>query len=178
VPDLARSANKFVIHLLSITGSENFTTLAYSIQNGTHPSPPANPVLAGLQDLESEVDDVVKGFETRLRRIKRTGDRTFRVGQPAEDDEDDEIPAPEPEVSILPVPEAGDDAGAAKDGPPPIVIGRGQQEVLDALGKAEGKGVTDSLPPNRQESGDDAVRSIVEEVEEDAVTPEPLHEEL
>lgn len=159
------------------TGSENFTALAYSIQNGTHPSPPANPVLASLHELESDVDDIVKGFETRLRRIKRTGDRTFRSGQTEDPHEDNDMPS-EPEVSILPVPDAGRAAEVVKDSSPPIVIGRGKGEVLNALGKVESESVTDALPRKQAASGDDAVRAIVAQAEEEGAATEPFHGEL
>lgn len=123
------------------------------------------------------MDDVVKGFETRLRRIKRTGDRAFRAGQTEEADEDEDAPS-EPEVSILPVPDVSDVPGATKDGPPPIVIGRGKQEVLDALGKVEAESVTDALPAHDAESGEDAVRRIVEQAEGEAAASELVHGEL
>ena len=56
---------------------KKYLNVAASIQNGTHPSPPINPVATALNDLQSELEDIVVGFETRLRRIKRAGERAF-----------------------------------------------------------------------------------------------------
>ena len=58
--------------------SERYAHEAASIQNGTHTEIVVpNPLHSILADLESEVQDVVIGFETRLRRIKREGERAF-----------------------------------------------------------------------------------------------------
>ena len=50
---------------------------ANMLTNGTHEEPYPNPVVDTLEDLQSEVRDITVGFETRMRRIKREGDRTF-----------------------------------------------------------------------------------------------------
>ncbi|KAF9244141.1 hypothetical protein BU15DRAFT_71706 [Melanogaster broomeanus] len=121
--------------------SEQYAEEAASIQNGTHPSAPApNPLIPIFDDLQSEVRDVVIGFETRLRRIKRDGERAFNSnnGNDAAQKEEEKGSAvePEPEVSILPVPHEGV-RGGAQEFIPHVVIGRSQEEVLEALGKVE-----------------------------------------
>jgi len=128
------------------TGSDNFTELVFSIQNGSHPSPPINPVISTISELRSEIQDVVMGFETRLWRIRRSGDVAFGSDTPEEeeeenDDEDDEHEksehdvVPGPEASILPIL----DASAPGEKPAPI-IGRSQHEVEAAFARAEAQG--------------------------------------
>ncbi|EGO20584.1 hypothetical protein SERLADRAFT_417786 [Serpula lacrymans var. lacrymans S7.9] len=112
-----------------IETSDRFKQEALSIQNGRDLSAPADPVIPILEDLESEVHDVVIGFETRLRRIKRDGERAFSNYQK----EEEKAPVSEPEAPwapILPIP------AAAEEYIPPV-IGRNKEEVLEALGKVE-----------------------------------------
>lgn len=122
-----------------------------------------NPIVPIFEDLESEVQDVVIGFETRLRRIKRDGERAFNNVQK---DEEKTATDPErdvgPEVSILPILEEG---MGERTYVPPVTIGRSKEEVLEALGKVE---------PLEESAGDDArehtdageiVSSLVREAE-------------
>jgi hypothetical protein len=104
--------------------------LAQSIQNGTHPSAPSNPVLKDLDDLQTEVEDIVMGFETRLQNIKRDGQRTLGADEQMEGY--DPASSPESKYSILPVP---DDDGFQTD--TPVVIGKSKAQVLEALGQVE-----------------------------------------
>ena len=50
---------------------------AWSLQNGTDPSAPSNPIDPILDDLQLEIKDVIISFETRFRRMKRAGERVF-----------------------------------------------------------------------------------------------------
>jgi len=103
---------------------EAFREEGLMTQNGTHSSPVPNPILPSIQDLRAEVEDVIIGFETRLRRIKRNGDRAFAST---------ETSPPEPEVSILPiVPEEQ----VVPETVPPVLLGKSQEEVLQMLGNA------------------------------------------
>ncbi|KAF8552862.1 hypothetical protein OG21DRAFT_1498096 [Imleria badia] len=162
-----------------ISTSEQFAHEATSIQNGAHPNVAVtNPMTPIFQDLESEVQDVVIGFETRLRRIKRDGERAFNNhgnGIAQKEEEKGSTVEPEmeaePQVSILPVPrEGGREEQAAFI--PPVVIGRSQDEVLEALGRVE--------PVSEAESGsnvdpEEAVSRLAREVEGGA---EIAHTEL
>jgi hypothetical protein len=71
----------FYAHVYSllciVLESNNFAELANSIQNGSHPSPPVNPIRDAMHELQLEVQDVITGFETRFRRIKRNGSKTL-----------------------------------------------------------------------------------------------------
>ncbi|KAG6326536.1 hypothetical protein ID866_12553, partial [Astraeus odoratus] len=58
--------------------SNKYADQAVSVQNGTHSAVvAANPLVPIIQDVESELGDIIIGFETRLRRIKRDGERAF-----------------------------------------------------------------------------------------------------
>lgn len=122
--------------------SDNFTDFAYSIQNGSHPSPPIDPVPDVIQEFHLEVEEIIIGFETRLGHIQRNG--LSALGSSLGDvgsDEDVEkyagLTQSPDEVSILPIP--GDDSISAfpiseSDFP---IVGRGKVEVEEALGRAE-----------------------------------------
>ncbi|EMD39165.1 hypothetical protein CERSUDRAFT_112841 [Gelatoporia subvermispora B] len=159
--------------------SDNFTALAQSIQNGTHPSPPINPVVAGMSELQSEVEDVVLGFQTRLRRIRRNGERAFN-GQDIEPDMSES--ADDQTVSILPI-ENEDDQTPADVHVPPVVIGRSKEEVADALNRvAEQEGTATSAPGDKvkMDSEDALVHDLEEEAEAAAASElsSSPHEEL
>lgn len=148
-------------------GSERYAQEAASIQNGTHPKVVVtNPMDAILADLASEVQDVVIGFETRLRRIKRDGERAFNnYGNGVAQKEEDKGSIVEPEVeasadpqaSILPVPQEGFT--------PHVVIGRSQEEVLEALGKVEPVEEAEHVVSGSNVDAREAVSRLVREME-------------
>ncbi|KAH8110987.1 hypothetical protein DFH11DRAFT_1859633 [Phellopilus nigrolimitatus] len=115
---------------------------ANSIINGSHASPVANAVEDVVDDLRAEVQDITVGFETRLRRMKREGDRAFTSDESSEPD------ALEPEVSVLPVAEAGSPQGKSDEKVlgevSDAILGRSSDEVVAALGLADSK--LDSKP--------------------------------
>lgn len=123
------------------------------MQNGTHASPLPNPVLLGIQDLRAEVEDIIVGFETTLRRIKRNGDRTFvDVEEVLKGNSED---VAEPEVSILPiVPEEE----IIREAVPPVMIGKSQQEILQGLDNA-GAHMKVETTQSPQEDVDEIVRA-------------------
>ena len=108
-------------------GSENFTELAQSVQDGSHPSPPINPIIPVLEELQTEVEDAISGFNARLRKIKRTGARAFGTTEDAVEEGDDT-------VSILPIDEPEPTADAEV---PPVTVGRGKAEVEAAFERVE-----------------------------------------
>lgn len=123
---------------------KKYLELAASIQDGTHPSPPINPVATALDDLQSELEDIVVGFETRLRRIKRAGERAF-TSQDNEltlefSDAEERVEVPElPVVSILPVTDAEEKLAIVESSEDvsPLLLGRKEDEVLQAFERAE-----------------------------------------
>lgn len=150
-----------------IDASEKFTQEANSIQNGTHENLIMdNPIIPIFEDLESEVQDVVIGFETRLRRIKRDGERAFNTVQ--KDEEKGTVIDPErdvgPEVSILPIPEEG---AGGHGYVPPVVIGRSKEEVLEALGRVEPLEGSPEYNARADSDAGEIVSSLVREAEEE-----------
>jgi hypothetical protein len=125
-----------------ILASKNFTELAMSIQNGSHPSPPIDPIPTAMHELQLELQDVIAGFETRLRRIKRNGFKAFdslhRDTMDGEDaDHDVEMPPLSPEVSILSIPGDEPNPAAPVLGSEFAVVGRGKAEVEEAFARAD-----------------------------------------
>ena len=96
------------------------------IRNGTHVESLDNPVFRALKELRVEVDDIVTGFKSRLRRIQRDGERAFEA---ANHDEGSESKSSEdPTVSILPI--------AEEESIPPIIIGKSPEQVVEAVKQA------------------------------------------
>ena len=176
----------FFMHLcylpncLVLKGSNNFTDLANSIQNGSHPSPPIDPIPSAMDDLRVELQDVIAGFETRFRRIKRNGFRTFDSlpGDTVDEEEYEQVfeSRQPPEVSILPIPEDEPNTATPILGSEFPVVGRGKAEVEEAFARAEA--VMDGEHP--QDSTDDENGVGPGLVTPTAVPPSAsqLHEEL
>ncbi|GJE91262.1 hypothetical protein PsYK624_074110 [Phanerochaete sordida] len=156
-------------HSLERRGEE-FLQHAASVQNGSHPSPPINPVLAAIEDLQNEVQDVVVGFETRLRRIKRHGERAFG-GAPDESEASDE---PEDEtVSILPIEDESHRRAEDGESPaaPPVVIGRNAQEIRAALDRAA---AAEAQATSAADASSVDPEAVVESLAQEAVADEQL----
>ncbi|KAK7687783.1 hypothetical protein QCA50_009002 [Cerrena zonata] len=161
--------------------SETFTTQAYGIQNGTDVSVPANPVLAALEELQSEVHDTVLGFQTRLRRINRHGERSFSA-KDGEDPIDDEI-ALDDSVNIQPIEDDAHKAPANAETPveiPPVIIGKSKEQVVEAFNRvAEQEISATSTPEAQTKNSETIVEEVAQQVEEEAQTStSPAHEEL
>jgi len=118
--------------------SDNFTNLAHSIQNGSHPSPPIDPVSGAIHEFQREVEDIITGFESRFSHIQRNGLRALEsslgdMGGDEDAEQDTELPQ-SPEVSILPIPRDDPNLISESDFP---VVGRGKVEIEEALERAE-----------------------------------------
>lgn len=150
----------------------NFSNEANMIQNGSHPTAAPNPVLYALSDLQTEVQEIVLGFQTRLRKLERDGQHAFGGTDPLADS-DFSRPS-EPEVSILPI--SGDDQLKAEAGQkgPPIVIGRGKQEVLEALGRVEEQAATNAENTELKRDAEEVVEIIMQEAESSAAAASHL----
>ncbi|KAL5492501.1 hypothetical protein ACEPAI_3948 [Sanghuangporus weigelae] len=103
-----------------------------ALANGSHTDPYPNPVYDAFEDLRSEVQDITLGFDTRIRRIKREGERAF-----AEERAEPEQSASEPEVSILPVTDGGKKEDKAFQEVADAILGRSEEEVGAAMSRAE-----------------------------------------
>lgn len=92
---------------------EGFDEQVRMIQNGTHPSPPIDPVVPALDKLQEEMNEIVAGWQTRVRSLNSRALHEIFV----------EAEEPEPEVSILPVdpgPVAGEEGFDASN----VIIGK------------------------------------------------------
>lgn len=142
--------------------SNDFRDLAYSIQNGSHPSPPIDPVQDAIQEFHLEVEEIIIGFETRFGHIQRNGRRALgsSLGGVTSDEDveqDTGMPQSPDEISILPIP--GDESDTAfpileSDFP---AIGRGKVEVEEALERAASAvtGAHDEVPMDDDDDDDD-----------------------
>ncbi|TFY54023.1 hypothetical protein EVJ58_g9108 [Rhodofomes roseus] len=160
--------------------SENFTTEAQAMQDGSSTSPPANPLLKELKAIQTEVEDVVLGFETRLRRIRRNNARAFGEGV-----EEDMVDADDETVSILPIQDKDKVESPADLDVPPVVIGRSKEEVMDALDRiveADGDATSSPQATERPADPEAEVKGLAEEnfTDQSVPTVSPLapHEEL
>ncbi|OSX64147.1 hypothetical protein POSPLADRAFT_1054760 [Postia placenta MAD-698-R-SB12] len=143
--------------------SDNFTNAAHAMQNGSDHAAPANPVLQEISDIQSEVQDVVIGFETRLRRVKRNGERV--LGENSQQTE--ASMATDKTVSILPIEDKEKVQSPADINVPPVVIGRSKEEVVEALNRAADQDGQSISPPDATRAPsdpDNVARSLAEEV--------------
>jgi len=94
-----------------------------------------------MHDLQLELQDVIAGFETRFRRIKRNGFKAFdSLPRDTVDEEETEQGSESyqsPEVSILPIPGEESNPGTPILGSEFPVVGRGKAEVEEALARAD-----------------------------------------
>jgi len=111
-------------------------------RNGTHEEALDNPVLQVLRDLRVEVDDVITGFESRLRRIQRDGERAFD-GANHDEDSSEAKPTEDPSVSILPI--------ADEESISQVTIGKSPEQVVEALREAPLEGWAASKQNNPEE---------------------------
>lgn len=93
------------------------------IRNGTHVEALDNPVFRALKELRVEVDDIMTGFKSRLRRIQRDGERAFDATN-----RDETRPTEDSSVSILPIADEGSI--------PQVTLGKSREQVLEALKEA------------------------------------------
>ena len=120
--------------------------------------------MPAIQDLQAEVEDVISGYNARLRKVKRSGVRAFGSADEAAGDEEDGS------ASILPI-EEPEQTGVGAD-VPPVVVGRGKEEVEAALNRvAEAEGRKASTPDEPEQSKNTVATG---ETSESA----PLHQEL
>lgn len=132
-------------------------------------------MLPAIEDLQNEVQDVIVGFETRLRRIKRNGERAFGAASDDNDTPSDET------VSILPIEDDThkDVNGGESPAVPPVVIGRSKEEIIAALDRAADFEAPVSLAPeDKYTKPEQIVESIVEEAEAESASQGVFHNEL
>ena len=148
-----------------------------SIQGGTHPSPTINPLAPAIYDLQSEVQDIVLGFENRLKRVQRKGERAF--GAVVDDTIADDVSSDET-VSILPH-EDGVQNADERPAVPPVFIGRSKEEIVSVLNRVAEQEAQSTSPPDVKDADpEQVVAGLAREVaEEGNLASSPVkHEEL
>jgi hypothetical protein len=109
------------------TASDSFRDEVLMHRNGTHEEAVKNPVILALKELRVEVDDIITGFESRLRRIQRDGERAFN-GPNHDEDSPESKSTGDPTASILPI--------ANEESVPQVTVGKSPEQVAEALKEA------------------------------------------
>lgn len=134
-----------------MAGSERFSDIARSLQNGTHDASPEDPMLPALEDLRSEVQDIVNAFQARLRSHKQAAAELFDdkpldthgddvavetdSARAQENEAQPKLPISVPPLGSHEIVE-GQENRPSSDAIPPVVLGRSEDEVVAALGRA------------------------------------------
>lgn len=113
------------------TWAEEITALLDGTAEDAYP----NPVLDAFNDLHSEVSDITVGFQTRMRRIKREGERAFAANETPVN----KIEGAKPEVSVLPIVNKKGRENGALEEVAEAILERSEKEIVDAIGRAEGR---------------------------------------
>ena len=106
------------------TASDSFHEEILMHRNGTHGEALGDPIIHALKELCTEVDNVITGFESLLRRIQRNGERAFDAANNSEGSSETK-PGEEPAVPIQPV--------ANEEPIPHIITGKSSERVVEAL---------------------------------------------
>lgn len=125
------------------TVSENFTKTANEIQQGTHPSPPINPITPLLEALEKELTELVDGFDLKMRSLRRAGEKAFGTSSTVTDEspkapvealakQETPIASQDPQYSILPI--SNEQAELQTD--ESALIGKSKENIMAAFERA------------------------------------------
>ncbi|KAJ3777646.1 hypothetical protein FB446DRAFT_716417 [Lentinula raphanica] len=125
-----------------IRAHERFDEQIRMIQNGTHPSPPIDPLVPALDKLQMELEDVKAGFDSRIRTLST---QIHSVLSPPEKEDVadsfvDPVTSEEEEVSILPIdPVPTSPVGEEQDGfdPSSVIVGKSKEQVEEAMSIAQ-----------------------------------------
>ncbi|KAJ3758909.1 hypothetical protein EV360DRAFT_42962 [Lentinula raphanica] len=125
-----------------IRAHERFDEQIRMIQNGTHPSPPIDPLVPALDKLQMELEDVKAGFDSRIRTLST---QIHSVLSPPEkedvaDSSVDPVTSEEEKVSILPIdPVPTSPVGEEQDGfdPSSVIVGKSKEQVEEAMSIAQ-----------------------------------------
>ncbi|KAJ4470144.1 hypothetical protein J3R30DRAFT_3711968 [Lentinula aciculospora] len=124
-----------------IRAHERFDEQIRMIQNGTHPSPPIDPLVPALDKLQLELEDLKNGFDARVRTLNT---QIHLMLSPPEKEEQKDVSFEEPEeeqVSILPIhPVPTSTSTIAEEqefDPVNIILGKSKEQVEEALSIAQ-----------------------------------------
>ncbi|KAJ3809695.1 hypothetical protein F5876DRAFT_43345 [Lentinula aff. lateritia] len=123
-----------------IRAHERFDEQIRMIQNGTHPSPPIDPLVPALDKLQLELDDAKNGFDTRVRTL--SAQIHHILSPPQKEEQEGEASSEEPvsgegeKFSILPidpVPTSPVMDGQEEFEEANIIIGKSKEQVEEAI---------------------------------------------
>ncbi|KAJ3862589.1 hypothetical protein EV359DRAFT_44854 [Lentinula novae-zelandiae] len=123
-----------------IRAHERFDEQIRMIQNGTHPSPPIDPLVPALDKLQLELEDAKNGFDTRVRTLSAQIHHV--LSPPQKEEHEGEASSEEPvsgegeEFSILPidpVPTSPVMDGEEELESTNIIIGKSKEQVEEAI---------------------------------------------
>ncbi|KAF8652164.1 hypothetical protein AX16_004521 [Volvariella volvacea WC 439] len=128
-------------HLM--TSALNFAHELRGIQNGTHADPAPDPLIKALDALQVDLNEIVTGFQQRVRMIREEGDKLFATNPTPPVGGNTQTQSGETQnsdkVSISPTDpqdrsQEGQDEGLKEAAR--IVVGRGREEVEQAFQRA------------------------------------------
>ncbi|KAL1710836.1 hypothetical protein EV121DRAFT_191811, partial [Schizophyllum commune] len=140
---------------------EKYDSDARTIANGTHPLSPADPLVGAMSDTQDDAMTIIEGFQVRIRDLKALArdiysavDRkaaadvgadapvsALPIGGAPSSEKPAQVAAP-PEVSILPIDPSPSAPAPGVEGLDKIFVGRGAEEVKEAVARAEGLGAS------------------------------------
>ncbi|KAL1696689.1 hypothetical protein GGG16DRAFT_43132 [Schizophyllum commune] len=140
---------------------EKYDSDARTIANGTHPLSPADPLVGAMSDTQDDAMTIIEGFQVRIRDLKALArDIYSAVDRKAAADIGADAPvsalpidgapslekpaqvAAPPEVSILPIDRSPSALAPGVEGLDKIFVGRGAEEVKEAVARAESLGAS------------------------------------
>ncbi|KAI4521840.1 hypothetical protein K525DRAFT_256297 [Schizophyllum commune Loenen D] len=151
---------------------EKYDSDARTIANGTHPLSPEDPLVGAMSDTQDDAMTIIEGFQVRIRDLKALARDIYsavdkKAAKAAEDVGADatvgSVDAPvsalpigeasdvfvnpsgtasPPEVSILPIDPSPSAPAPGVEGLDNIFVGRGAEEVKEAVARAESLGAS------------------------------------
>ena len=151
---------------------EKYDSDARTIANGTHPLSPADPLVGAMSDTQDDAMTIIEGFQVRIRDLKAlardiysavdkkaakaVGDvgagatvgsidtpvSVLPIGEASDVFGNPSEAASAPEVSILPIDPSPSAPAPGVEGLDKIFVGRGAEEVKEAVARAESLGAS------------------------------------
>ena len=151
---------------------EKYDSDARTIANGTHPLSPEDPLVGAMSDTQDDAMTIIEGFQVRIRDLKALARDIYsavdkKAAKAAEDvsagatvgsvdapvsvlpigEASDVFVNPSeaasaPEVSILPIDPSPSAPAPGVEGLDKIFVGRGAEEVKEAVARAESLGAS------------------------------------
>uniref|UniRef100_D8Q0S2 Uncharacterized protein n=1 Tax=Schizophyllum commune (strain H4-8 / FGSC 9210) TaxID=578458 RepID=D8Q0S2_SCHCM len=151
---------------------EKYDSDARTIANGTHPLSPSDPLVGAMSDTQDDAMTIIEGFQVRIRDLKALARDIYSavdkkaakaaedvgagatigsvdapvsalpIGEPSDVFANPSEAASAPEVSILPIDPSPSAPVPGVEGLDKIFVGRGAEEVKEAVARAESLGAS------------------------------------